>query len=102
MACQRLPRSVRRQCYACKAWITALSDVELGAKYRRHVEGCPARPARATGPASVHEAHGFCRNCKYPAHRYPFGWQHVGSGMFACSELVPVSTCCSEHIAGAA
>lgn len=44
-----------------------------------------------------HEAHGLCRSCQYPAHLYPFGWQHVGSGMYACDQLRPAATCCDAH-----
>jgi hypothetical protein len=44
-----------------------------------------------------HEPHGFCAGCGYPAHRYPFGWQHVGTGAYACPNLLPMATCCDEH-----
>ena len=44
-----------------------------------------------------HDAHGRCLSCGYPAHRYPFGWQHAGSGMFSCSLLVPLASCCDAH-----
>lgn len=46
---------------------------------------------------TLHQAHGHCHTCRYPVHEYPFGWQHVGSGMFACSSLIPVATCCDVH-----
>lgn len=44
-----------------------------------------------------HQAHGHCQSCRYPVHQYPFGWQHVGSGMFACGGMIPVATCCAAH-----
>lgn len=50
-----------------------------------------------TTTSTWHEAHGRCGNCGYPVHRYPFGWQHVGCGVFSCPTLTPVATCCETH-----
>ena len=44
-----------------------------------------------------HEAHGRCLSCGHPVHRYPFGWQHVGTGMRSCSTIAPAPTCCDAH-----
>ena len=44
-----------------------------------------------------HEAHGRCASCGFPAHRYPYGWDHVGCGANACPTLAAVPTCCDEH-----
>jgi hypothetical protein len=44
-----------------------------------------------------HQAHGRCISCGYPVHRYAFGWQHVGCGMFECSTIAPLPTCCEDH-----
>ncbi len=48
-----------------------------------------------------HEAHGHCGNCHTAAHRYPYGWDHVGCGMNACSDLRVVVDCCDAHRAKA-
>ena len=47
----------------------------------------------------AHEAHGRCGSCGNAVHRFPFGWQHVGAGMYSCAFIDPQASCCDEHAA---